>query len=212
MNYFSLTNNGNTRATIFLDIKKAFDELKCYGVDGTVILWLENYLTDRKQANVSVNKLSLNTYKTKILIFDKALLSVKINIGSNYAIKECKSFKFLGLIVDNLLKFDFHVDYIKKKIQKIGDIYRGSRLLPVKYRKKYSNALILPHFDNLDSIYGRASKAKLNELDILYKKTESSINVYRDIKCLLLHLRRQVHLSSYMFKIIKGDSPRNFKI
>ena len=65
---------------------------------------------------LSVNKLSLNTYTTKILIFDKSLLSVKINIGSNYAIKEFKSFKFLGLIEDNLLIFDFHVDYIKKKI------------------------------------------------------------------------------------------------
>ena len=61
---------------------------------------------------------------------------------------------------------------------------------------------------------------KLNELDILYKKvakialgvdkTESSINVYRDMKWLPLHLCRQVHLSSYMLKVIKGESPKNF--
>ena len=66
-------------------------------------------------------------------------------------------------------------------------MYRGGSLLPVKYRKMFANALILPHFDYLDTIYGRASKTKLNELDILYKKvakialgvdkTESSINV-----------------------------------
>ena len=30
------------------------------------------------------------------------------------------------------------------------------------------------------------------------------------MKWLPLHLRRQVHLSSYMFKIIKGHSPSNF--
>ena len=42
------------------------------------------------------------------------------------------------------------------------------------------------------------------------EKTESSINVYRDMKWLPLHLRRQVHLSSYMFKIIRGQSPNNF--
>ena len=41
-------------------------------------------------------------------------------------------------------------------------------------------------------------------------KTESSINVYRDMKWLPLHLRRQVHISSYMFKVIKGESPNNF--
>ena len=76
------------------------------------------------------------------------------------------------------------------------------------------------HNDYLDTIYGRAPKTKLHELDILYKKvakialgvekTQSSINVYKDIKWLPLHLRRQVHLSSYMFKILNGQSPSNF--
>ena len=57
------------------------------------------------------------------------------------------------------------------------------------------------------------------ELDILYKKvakialvvekTESSINIFRDMKWLPLHLR-QVYLSSYMFKITKGQGPLNF--
>ena len=99
-------------------------------------------------------------------------------------------------------------------------MYRRGILLPVKYRKMFANALILPHFDYLDTIYSRASKTKLNELDILYKrvakialgvdKTESSINVYRDMKWLPLHLRRQVHISLYMFKVIKGENPNNF--
>ena len=112
---------------------------------------------------------------------------MRLNLGSNHRIKECKSFKYLGLIIDNLFKFDLHVDYIKKKNQKrIGPMYRGGSLLPVKYRKKFANTLIFPHFDYIDTIYGRASKTKLNELDILYKKeakialgvdkTESSIN------------------------------------
>ena len=53
-------------------------------------------------------------------------------------------------MVDNNLKFDIHVDYIKKKIQKrIGAMYRGSSLLPVKYRKMFANSLILPHFDSI---------------------------------------------------------------
>ena len=87
----------------------------------TIIKWL------------SANKLSLNV--TKLLILDNAKFSVKIKLNNNYAIKECKSFKYLGLMVDNNLKFDIHVDYIKKKIQKrIGAMYRGSSLLPVKYR------------------------------------------------------------------------------
>ena len=68
----------------------------------TIIKWL------------SVNKLSPNIDKTKILIFDNANFSVKIHIANNYAIKKCKSYTYLGLMVDNLLKFDVHVDYIRK--------------------------------------------------------------------------------------------------
>ena len=36
------------------------------------------------------------------------------------------------------------------------------------------------------------------------------MTVYKDMKWLPLHLRRQVHLSSYVMKIIKGQSPSNF--
>ena len=84
----------------------------------------------------------------------------------------------------------------------------------------FANALMLPNVDYLDTIYGRARETKLKELDVVYKKvakialgvkkTESSLNVYRDMKWLPLHLRRQLHLSSCMFKIIKGQSPSNF--
>ena len=84
----------------------------------------------------------------------------------------------------------------------------------------FANALMLPQFDYLDTIYNRAGKTKLAELDILYKKvakialgvpnTESSINVYRDMGWLPLHLRRQLHLSNYMFRIINDNCPSNF--
>ena len=56
---FDSKSKGNIPAIIFLDIKKAFDtvdhklmidKLKFYGVDGTVILWIGNYLACRKQA------------------------------------------------------------------------------------------------------------------------------------------------------------------
>ena len=99
-------------------------------------------------------------------------------------------------------------------------MYRSKNLLPVKYRKMFANALMLPQFDYLDIIYCKTGTTKLKELDILYKKVakialdvptrESSLSVYNEMKCLPLHLRRQVHLSSSMFRIIKSTSPPNF--
>ena len=72
-------------------------------------------------------------------------------------------------------------------------------------------------FDYLSIIWCKTSVTKLQELDVLYKKvakialdydrTENSIKVYCDMKWLPLHLRRQLHLSNYMFKIITGTAP-----
>ena len=173
---------------------------------------------------LSVNKLSLNSDKTTFLLFDSADLSNEIDVVCNSRsinIKECKENKYLGLILDNKLNFKSHIDYIVKKVSKrIGAMYRSKSLLPTKYRKMFANALMLPQFDYLDTIYCRASKTKLAELDLIYKKvakialdtpqTESSLNVYKEMKWLPLHLRRQLHLSNYMFRIIHDNCPTNF--
>ena len=147
-------------------------------------------------------------------------LAIECN-ESCITIKECKVTKYLGLMLDSKLNFKSHIDYVKRKVLKrIGAMYRSKTLLPVKYRKMFANALMLPQFDYLDTIYCRASVTKLAELDLLYKKvakialdapqTESSINVYKDMKWLPLHLRRQLHLANYMYRVINGNCPTNF--
>ena len=124
-------------------------------------------------------------------------------------------------MVDHRLKFTEHIDYIKKKVSKrIGAMYRSKKLLPLKYRKMFANALMLPQFDYLDIIWNKASKTKLTELDIIYKKVakialdfdiqERSVLVYKEMKWLPLHIRRQLHLTAYMYRIINGLSPKHF--
>ena len=179
----------------------------------TIIKWL------------SCNKLSFNSKKTEFMIFDNQDQSDQLSVeflDTCITINECKVTKYLGLILDSKLTFKHHVDHIKRKIMKrIGAMYRSSKLLPIKYRKMFANALMLPQFDYLDTIYCRASKTKLAELDILYKKvgkialgvsqTESSLTVYRDMKWLPLHLRRQLHLSNYIYRIMNENCPTNFR-
>ena len=99
-------------------------------------------------------------------------------------------------------------------------MYRSKSLLPLKYRKMFANALMLPHFDYLDIIWCKSYKSKLKELDIIYKKVakialdvnpkESSINVYKQMGWLPLHMRRQLHLSTYMYRIVNEICPRHF--
>ena len=98
-------------------------------------------------------------------------------------------------------------------------MYRCKSLLPIKYRKMFANSLVLPIFDYLDIIYNKAAKTHLLDLDILYKKvakialdvpkTESCIKVYKDINWHPLHLRRQLQLASYIFRIINKTLPSN---
>ena len=178
----------------------------------TIIKWL------------SVNKLSFNANKTEFMVFDTLDQEDEITVDLNntcITINECKVTKYLGLMLDSKLNFKSHIDYIKKKIMKrIGAMYRSKGLLPIKYRKMFANALMLPQFDYLDTIYDKASRTKLGELDLLYKKiakialgvpqTESSLSVYKDMKWLPLHLRRQLHLSNYMYRIINDNCPTNF--
>ena len=141
--------------------------------------------------------------------------------NSTLVICECKLQKYLGLFVDSKLNFYEHIDYIKKKVSKrIGAMYRSKNLLPLKFRKMFANALMLPHFDYLDVIWFRTFKKKLNELDIVYKKVakialdvdvrESSVEVYKNMSWLPLHLRRQLHLTSYMYRILNEVCPKNF--
>ena len=160
-----------------------------------------------------------------MLIFDSnpeldAIL-VEVTTNLTLVICECKSQKYLGLIVDNRLSFYEHIDYIKKKISKrIGAMYRSKNLLPLKFRKMFGNALMLPHFDYLDIIWSKTYKTKLTELDLIYKKVakialnvdvrEASVEVYKNMSWLPLHLRRQLHLSAYMYRILNENCPRHF--
>ena len=146
---------------------------------------------------------------------------VQVKSDLTLVICECKTQKYLGLIVDSKLTFYDHIEYIKKKVAKrIGAMYRSKSLLPLKFCKMFANALMLPQFDYLDIIWSKTFKYRLNELDILYKKVakialnvdirESSSVVYQEMAWLPLHIRRQLHISSYMYRIVNEICPPHF--
>ena len=198
-------------AFVFDDVdRKSFsnikDELK------NICRWLE------------INKLSLRFDKTHFVVFDSSTNLDEFSIILNneiVKITETKSKKYLGLMVDSRLNFHDHIDFIKKKVAKrIGAMYKSKSLLPLKYRKMFANALVLPYFDYLSIIWSRTDKSKLVELDILHKKVAKialdykprteSIKVYTDMRWLPLHLRRQVHYSNYIFRILHNQAPKQF--
>ena len=73
---------------------------------------------------LKTNKLSLNAIKTEFILMSSAynnrkfdnLLAIRVD---NKLVKRTRFTKYLGLIVDDTLKWDLHIDYISKKVKKI---------------------------------------------------------------------------------------------
>ena len=65
------------------------------------------------------NKLTLNVKKSKFMLVTNKLnipdFCVKIN---DSPLEICKSYKYLGVVIDNKLKWDAHIKYISTKISK----------------------------------------------------------------------------------------------
>ena len=82
------------------------------------------------------NKLSLNTKKTKFVLFHKP--RIKANLPSNLPVlkinsverKREKGLKFLGVIVDENITWKQHIGVIENKISKnIGILFKASKYL-----------------------------------------------------------------------------------
>ena len=53
---------------------------------------------------------------------------------------------------------------------------------------------------------------KIAKIALDYDLLERSKKVYQDMRWLPLHLRRQLHMTTYMFKIINGNSPESLRV
>ena len=101
---------------------------------------------------LSLNKLSLNVKKTKMMVFhyrqrniDNIIPKLEIN---GIAIERVKQFNFLGIILDEHMSWKPHINKVACKIARtIGTINRLKRFLPQSILKMLYNSLILPHLN-----------------------------------------------------------------
>lgn len=124
------------------------------------------------------NKLSLNIVKTKYLLFRHGRYSKDpepVLYIKNEIIKKCSTAKFLGITIDETLKWKTHISTINSKI-----CYIISQLGRIKYKvsKKIAimlyNTLILPHLTYCIIVWGNTYITHLKKL-ISLQKTAVSI-------------------------------------
>lgn len=120
------------------------------------------------------NLLTINESKTKYMIF--AAVNKKLNEPppltiNNVTIQKSIQEKYLGLILDDKLSWNPHIQKLRSKLISLSGILRNIvRYLPLKVRYTIYNSLVKPHLDYLINIWGSAPKTNLRGLQIAQNK------------------------------------------
>lgn len=119
-----------------------------------------------------VNKLKLNVVKTKYMILSnrEQLSDMKVIIdGAN--IVRVSEIVYLGIVIDDKLKFNNNMDYVCKKLgKKINFFSRISRKLDLESRITVYNTIVSPHFKYCSTIMFLSNETGLKRLQVFQNK------------------------------------------
>ena len=95
-------------------------------------------------------------------------VSLKVN---SHIINEKSETKFLGVIVDNKLCWDAHIEHISQKISKSVSILKMLKhTFPTSALKTLYHSLIYPYLNYCNLIWGGTANMHLESLILLQKK------------------------------------------
>lgn len=132
------------------------------------------------------NKLELNVKKTKCVIFrakNKQLDFAPVLLFRESILEVVPSIRFLGVIFNNALSWNDHVNHICTKLSRsVGILWKLQCLLPCWLKKQLYFALVQSILHYCLLIWGNTTNSNLNALLVLQKKAIRAIaNLsYRD--------------------------------
>ena len=119
------------------------------------------------------NRLSINISKTNMMLFSNILTPLDIAdvFMNNKKIEYASSTRFLGVIIDDKLKFNLHINAITKKISKnIGVLYKLKQYLPCETLLSVYRSIIEVYINYCNLLFGNASYTHLSPLVVAQKK------------------------------------------
>ena len=176
----------------------------------------------RKLESVSVellkwfknNGMKANTDKCHLLI--SLQNDLEANIGETI-IKSSNSEKLLGVIIDNKLNFEKHINNLcDKASQKLNALARVSSYMDLPKRKLIMKAFINSQFGYCPLIWMNHSRTLNNRINriqeralrIVYNDRKSTFNeLLTKDKSVTVHSRNLQILATEMFKVINGMAP-----
>ena len=178
------------------------------------------------------NKLSLNTEKTKFMIFNKKEDSIvwediNVYLDSNNASEnnpelisklsfinsqsQTPAIKFLGVFIDSNLNFKYHIEYVRKKVSNsIYMINRVKNILCTEALLSLYNSFVHSHFMYCLPIWSSCPKTYLEPLYKLQKRairiiTGSKYNAHTEEKFKKLKILPLHQLAEYVKLLFMYD-------
>ena len=168
---------------------------------------------------LQINKLSLNVSKTKAMLFHTPQRKVtyptlKID---NHKIEFVSKFNYLGIIIDENLNWNVHIETLTKKISKtIGIINKLKNQLPTETLLNIYNALVASYLNYGIAVWGW----KLEKLLKLQKKavraitrsayTAHSSPLFKKLNILNVIDMRALCDLKFCYKYVKKQLPKYF--
>ena len=119
------------------------------------------------------NRLSVNISKTNYMIFSNGHLPgiLPYLLFNNTPIDRCSSLRFLGVELDEKLKFSKHISLISGKFSKTAGILRKlAEFMPPYILTSLYHALVEPHLNYCCLLFGGAYDTHLNSLVVAQRK------------------------------------------
>ena len=174
----------------------------------------------------AANSMKNNIGKTEVLIINTRKANLKdVNIrikdeGRVITLEPQTHIKILGVIIDDQLNWNRQVNNTKKKaMNATRNVHRINHLLPIKERVNLYNALITPHLDYADVVWGGCGTTNSNKLQLVQnfaaksitgnKKRDSATKSLKKLKFLKLNQRRTVHETVFIHKSLLNINPAN---
>ncbi len=158
---------------------------------------LENNINNdnsRLKSYVDTNRLSINVTKCEFMQIGTYQSIPKMENHmihiNNEPPRKVSIAKYLGMYIDENLKWDEHINVMIRKISaKIGILRSLRRIVPIDSLKLLYNAIILPHFDYSDMVYDSASETSKLRVQKLQTRVAKLISRSgpREIKILFVN-------------------------
>ena len=128
---------------------------------------------------LQINRLSLNLNKTHFILFRRKRVRISLStdlIINNVKIDMIERTKFLGVIIDQNLSFQSHINYIKGKVARgIGILYKSKPYFSFEIMRVLYNAFIYPYFTYCIEVWGNTYQSYLEPLIKLQKRAVRTI-------------------------------------